>query len=90
MEKIDFSECEFIDEAMKYYTFNDFCFNRKTIKRLFNVLTKQGKRFYLWYVYANVHMAENYKNAIWDYLNDYDEQGVELMRLQRLYREKRR
>ena len=86
--QIDFSECEFIDDAMKYYTYFDFCKERKTIKQLFNVLTKQGKRFYLWYVYANIHMDNQYKNAIWDYLNGYDENAVELLRIKRNYRVK--
>lgn len=86
--QIDFSECEFINEAMKYYTYIDFCNERKTIKRLFKVLTKQGKRFYLWYVYANTHMENYHKNAIWDYLNDYDPKGFELLRLKRNYKVK--
>ena len=86
---IDFSECEFIDQAMKYYTYFDFCRDCKSIKRLFNVLTNQGKRFYLWYVYANIHMGETHKNAIWDYLNDDSpEVYINLMRLQRIYKVK--
>ena len=88
MPQTDFSECEFIDEAMKYYTYFDFCRDRQSIRALFIVLNKQGKRFYLWYVYANIHMDLIHKNAIWDYLNGYDENAFELLRLKRTYRVK--
>lgn len=77
----DFSECEFIEETMKIYTYKEFCKSRFTIKRLFNVLTKNGKRFYMWYIYANTHMSLKQKNAIWDYLNDYDLNGFNLLQL---------
>ena len=39
--------------------------------------------FYMWYVYANVNMNLMFKNAIWDYLNSYDIDGLELTRLRR-------
>ena len=68
---IDFSDCEFIDDYMKFYTFYDFCDNRHVIKYLFRALDLNAKRFYMWYVYANIHTNETYKNAICDYLNDY-------------------
>ena len=88
MEKeIDFSECEFIDEEMKIYTYYDFCDNRKVIKRLFNELTRNGKKFYMWYIYSNTHMKLNFKNAIWDYLNGY-KNTEELLELKKIYREK--
>lgn len=74
MEKeIDFSECEFINSEMKIYTYYDFCDNRKAIKRLFEKLSRNGKMFYMWYVYSNTHMKLHYKNAIWDYINGYEE-----------------
>ena len=84
---IDFSVCDFIDENMWFFTYYDFCDNRKQIKELFGTLTRQQKRFYQWYVYANIHMNETFKNRIWDYLNDYD-RGEELMKAKRFYREK--
>lgn len=87
-ESFDFSECRFISETMWFYTYFDFCENRKSIKRLFNVLTENGKLFYKWYVYANIHMNSQYKNAIWDYLNDYDPHGFELLHLKRNYKVK--
>ena len=71
MNNIDFSECEFINEVLRYYTYYDFCDNRQIIKKHYNKLSKSGKLFYKWYVYANIHMDLHYKNAIWDYLNDY-------------------
>ena len=85
---IDFSICEFIEENMWFFTYYDFCDNRKCIKQLFNRLNKQQKKFYKWYVYANIHMNETFKNRIWDYLNEYDLYGEELMRAKRFYREK--
>lgn len=69
---VDFSECKFIRDEMKYYTYYEFCDNCSSIKRLFNSLSKNGKLFYMWYVYANIHMDIFYKNAIWDYLNFND------------------
>lgn len=85
MVGVDFSECKFINESMRFYTYNDFCKNRKSLKMLYKVLTQDGKIFYKWYVYANIHMNETFKNAIWDYLNGIDKDGSELMRLERLY-----
>lgn len=85
MNDIDFSECEFIYENMRFYTYYDFCGNRKVIKELYNKLEKNAKRFYRWYVYANIHMNETYKNAIWDYLNGYDD-GTNLLNIKRFYK----
>ena len=84
---IDFSDCEFINQYMKYYTFYDFCDDREMIKFLFQGLDHNVKRFYLWYVYANIHMNETYKNAIWDYLNDNID-DEELLRMKILYKAK--
>lgn len=86
MNKIDFSQCRFISENMWFITYTDFCDNRRGIRRLFNELDKNGKEFYMWYVYANIHMKECHKNAIWDYLNDYDPNAIELLRLARFYK----
>lgn len=77
-EKIDFSQCRFIKEQMWFYTYNDFCNNRKIIKQKFKQLSQDGKLFYMWYVYANVNMNEVAKNKIWDYLN-YDESEYEML-----------
>lgn len=67
----DFSECEFIHKEMTIYTFDDFYKDRYVIKKQFEQLTKNGKRFYMWYVFSNTHMSLTKKNAIWDYINDY-------------------
>ena len=84
-ENIDFAICDFIEENMWFFTYYDFCDNRKTIKSIFDTLTRQQKQFYKWYVYANIHMNETFKNRIWDYLVGYDEHGFELMRAKRFY-----
>lgn len=87
-DNIDFSICEFIEENMWFFTYYDFCDNRIQIKQLFDKLTRQQKCFYKWYIYANIHMNEIFKNKIWDYLNEYDKYGNELMRAKRFYRVK--
>lgn len=84
----DFSECSLIEEEMRYYTYTEFCEKRKIFKKKFEKLSKNGKIFYKYYVYANIHMNETYKNAIWDYLNGYDENGLELTRMARFYKGK--
>ena len=45
-DKTDFSICDFIEERMWFFTYYDFCDNRKQIKRLFDDLTRQEKAFY--------------------------------------------
>ena len=89
MKQYDFSICEFIDEEMWFFTYYDFCDNRKQIKREFDKLTLQQKKFYKYYVYANIHMNETYKNAIWDYLNQFEEYyEINLLNLKRFYKAK--
>ena len=85
MEWVDFSECEFINEEMKIYTYYDFCDNRRAIKRLYRELTDNGRRFYMWYIYSNTHMNNHFKNTIWDYLNDFID-DVEVLYRKRLYK----
>ena len=69
MKDEDFQFCEFIDYNMSFITYDDFCKKCKLIKELYQPLSKYQKRFYKWYVYANIHMREVHKNAIWNYLN---------------------
>ena len=85
---VDLSVCKFIKEEMWYYTYYDFCNSRKLIKSLYKIFSDNEKLLYKWYVYANIHMDMAYKNAIWDYLNDFDENGTELIRLVRFYKAK--
>ena len=84
---VDFSECKFIRREMQFYTYYDFCDNKSAIKRLFKGLSKNGKLFYMWYIYANIHMELFYKNAIWDYLNFEDEENeFRLIELKKQYK----
>lgn len=68
MTEKDYLECRFIDIEMRFYTFDDFLNNAYAIKRLYNMLNH--KLFYKWYVYANIHISNKRKNAIWMFLNN--------------------
>lgn len=84
MNKTDFYDCEYIDKYMRFYTYQEFCDNRFIIKARYKEMVQNGKRFYKWYVYANIWLNETLKNAIWDYLNDYDD-GRNLMLYRRRF-----
>ena len=72
MNDNDFKECAFISSEMKFYTYDEFCSNCYAIRRLYEKeLTKYGKIFYKWFVYANVHISMGQKNKIWDFINQY-------------------
>lgn len=86
MDEIDFSICSYIEQDMWVITYDDFCDRRAGLRRLYNRLTDDQKIFYKWYIYSNVHMKESFKNAIWDYLNGYDIDGLELMNKKKFYR----
>ena len=88
MEDNNFFVCEFIENYMWFNTYFDFCDRREEIKDTYKLLNAREKRFYRWYVYSNVFMKETFKNAIWEYLNDYDVHGFELMRLRRILKQK--
>ena len=68
----DFKVCEFIDNNMCYFTYQEFCEKCMVIKQMYRGLTENQQLFYKWYVYANINMKETYKNAIWEYLNEND------------------
>lgn len=72
MKDIDFTMCSFIEDELSFLTYFDFCKNAKILKAYYDALEKDAKRFYKWYVYSNIHMDENYKNIVWDYLNSDD------------------
>ena len=72
MTDFDFQMCEFIDVEMSFITYDDFINKCADIKQLYQQFNKHQKRFYKWYVYANIHMKEQLKNAIWQYLNVND------------------
>ena len=90
MQDFDFQFCEFIDHDMCFITYADFCNKCKTIKELYKPLNKYQKRFYKWYLYSNINMTEYLKNIIWEYLNDYDENGFELLRIKRIQEKRKR
>lgn len=87
MTDIDFSACEFIDKCLRFNTYIDFCNNARIIKAVYQAMEKDAKRFYKWYIYANIHMLEKYKDLIWIYLNsDEPERYVDLITSKRTYR----
>lgn len=69
MNETDFSICPFIKENMWFFTYEDFCENRKILKQMYQKLKDDGKQFYKWYVYANINMGIQHKNKIWAFLN---------------------
>ena len=82
MTNEDFEFCEFVEWNMCYITYQDFCKKRYVIKKMYRDLDDYKKRFYKWYVYANINMKETFKNAIWEYLNfDDTEYTLNLMHL---------
>lgn len=87
MIKFDYKVCEFISEEMYFFTYYDFCDNRKQLKKLYKSMSKPEQKFYMWYVYANIHCNETYKNFIWDYLNDYID-DCELLEKKKFYKAK--
>ena len=78
-------DCEFIDDRLQFYNYNDFIERRFLIKQRFKKIPYQSKRMYKWYVYANVHMNMIYKNIVWEYLNgDKDDEYV--LKMQKRYK----
>ena len=75
MKDIDFSICPFINEVLCFLTYYDFCKNAKILKAYYDALEQDAKRFYKWYIYANIHMEEKYKNLIWEFLNTVEDEG---------------
>ena len=85
MEEKDFEFCEYVEWNMCFVTYDDFCKKRKVIKKMYQDLDKYHKRFYKWYVYANIipdvthKQKETYKNAIWEYLNSNDRRCLKML-----------
>ena len=70
MKDTDFLECSFIKKELCYLDYIEFCKNAKSLKIMYKSLSKNGKIFYKWYCYSNIHMTEFFKNTIWEYLNN--------------------
>lgn len=87
MSDVDFKECRLIENCLCYLTFDEFFKYREVIAKAFNELSKDGKLFYKFYVYANIHMELNYKDAIWNYVNlPIVESEMALVNLNLIYR----
>lgn len=74
MKDIDFTMCPFIRNELCFLTYFDFCKNAKVLKAYYQILDDNAKRFYKFYVYANIHMNEYFKDRIWEYLNNPDDE----------------
>ena len=87
MSDKDLKTCDFIQEYLRFITYIDFCNNARIIKYHYSTMDDREKRMYKWYVYANIHMIEKYKDLIWRYLNSEEpETYVELIMSKRTYR----
>lgn len=87
MSDVDFKECRVIENCLCYLTFDEFYKFREVITKAFNELSKDGKLFYKYYVYANIHMKLNCKDAIWSYINSPTaENEIELINLKLIYK----
>ena len=74
MKDIDFSVCPFIRNELCFLTYNDFVRNARILKLFYDAMEDDAKIFYKWYVYANIHMDESFKNLVWNYLNSNEEE----------------
>lgn len=91
MKDIDFSACPFLKEELCFITYEDFCNNATIIKLIFEGLERDAKIFYKWYVYANIHMTEFFKDKIWNFLNNSEpEYYIDLIIAKRKLKPKRR
>ena len=79
MKDIDFSTCPFIRDELRFLTYFDFCKNAKILKAYYEALEVNAKIFYKWFVYSNIHMTEYFKDRIWDYLNNPDDEYYTLL-----------
>lgn len=70
MKEVDFTECKFIKEQLRFLFFKDFCKDCFIIKRAYGKLSNDGKIFYKWYLYSHINIDLNKKNIIWSFLND--------------------
>lgn len=65
---------ELFGELLLYYGLDDFYNNRKLIKRVFTKKDNRTQYLYRMYVYSRPFIKDNWKDYIWDYLqNDIKE-----------------
>ena len=67
MTEEEYKECRYIDNNLKFYTYRDFKRNAFFLRKLYDKLPH--KIFYMWYVYANIHLTMKQKNIAWAFLN---------------------
>lgn len=77
MTEDEYKECKYIDTEMRFYTFEEFKSNARSIKRMYDCLNH--KIFYKWYLYSHIINLKK-KDRIWEYLNN-DLEYEELMKL---------
>ena len=66
MKKEEYKECKYIQEEMRFLTFDEFKENAEAIRNQYQEL--ENKIFYKWYVYAHT-FSIRIKDRIWEYLN---------------------
>ena len=76
----DFSECRYINDNLIFLFYKDFCKDCYIIKRQYQKLSKDGKIFYKYYIYSNIHTTIGEKNAIWNFLNNTGEEFQDELR----------
>lgn len=82
----DLSNCKIIKEPITFYNYYDFVEKRFIIKYYYDRFTDIQREFYKYYVYANSHMIQMYKDRIWDFLNG-DCSEKELLNIVKFYKE---
>lgn len=60
--------CDFIEQELQFYSYNDFLENAILIRRVYINSDPLVKRLYRWYVYSS-RMSYKKKCAIWEFLN---------------------
>lgn len=61
---------EFFDIRMLYYGLDEFYEKRVLIKSVFMLQDLKTQYLYRYYVYSRAFIDDNFKNSIWEYLQD--------------------
>ena len=75
-------------KGLRFYGLLDFYPRKEEIKEQFEELTIDERILFKKEVYSLCFEKEHVKDLIWEYLNDYDENGIDLAREFRLKRDK--